>query len=117
MDTIKINRLSDFQIKIKQIISESDNIRISPSTEHLAIHFICGGKKFVAINNPNGENHYCHIDNDDNLIIDIPSRSFRPGQLSYFIEIRENNKYFDDGVKNTLGIEYISTNIEIINPL
>lgn len=106
-----LNHLSDNQLRLTSIKTE-DQFLFDVEKEWLKIHFRCGGDIFTAINDgKNSEN--CHIENGI-LVIDIPSNTFKYGNLEYMTEIREDSEFFHDNYKNTLSLNYKSCNIKFV---
>ena len=110
---IQLSYLSDNQIKLTSLKAEGSEVEINPASEWLKIHLRCGGKTLSAVNNDK-DSKYCHIDTDGKLVLDIPSKTFKGGELEYMVEIREDSQYFKDGYKNTFPKEYKPTGIEIV---
>lgn len=105
------NHLSDNQLAFR--VRTRDGEVIDPHTMWLKVHLQCGGRKFTAVNDPQGQSQHCHIDGDA-VIVDIPGKAFYKGEIEYMIEIREDSPYFADGHKNIFPTEYATTNIEMI---
>ena len=111
MGTIKINRMSDTSIRMS--IYTTDGVRVNPSLRWFKVHLTAGGRRFVAICNPDGENQGCHIDNDV-LIIDVPSRHLGVGNVEYMIQYRQKNSNFPDGYRDVFPANWSKTNIEMV---
>lgn len=109
----ELNHLSDNQILLPSIHAEGSEIEVNPDAEWMKIHLRCGDRNFVAVNDPAMRKN-CHLDENGKLVIDIPSNSFRAGEVEYLVEIREDSEYFRDGYKNIYAKEWRTTNITMV---
>lgn len=112
---ILLNHLSDNQLRLTSIRTEDNQLPFDVTSNWLKIHFRCGGDVFTAINEGKGGegNENCHIE-DGILVIDIPSNTFKYGNLEYMTEVREDSGIFHDGYKNTLSLNYKPCNIKFV---
>lgn len=109
----QLSYLSDNQLRF--VIKTNDGDIIDPRTTWCRVHIQCGDSKFVATNDPFGdETKRCHIDESGALVVDIPSKKLSKGTVEYMVEVREDNQYFEDGYKNTFPLSYTKTEIEIV---
>ena len=111
METIKLNRLSDNQLCVT--IYTLDKEVVNPEAMWLKIYLRCGDRKFVAVNDPQGNSLRCHIENGK-LLVDIPGKSLPPGELELMAEVRESSPHFADGYKNIFSTQYQPINIELV---
>ena len=110
----QMNHLSDNQLRVT--LRTKNGALVNPLEVWVRVHLRSGGKEFVAVNDPTGEDtKNCHIDKETGkLMLDIPKGKLFTGQLEYMTVYREDCKFFADGYKHTVANKYKQTGIEVV---